>query len=194
MPDTLRVGVLVDGFQQPRWVRWVLEEIVALPNVRLVLAVQNQARLAVPRGNRISTLWRNRKHLGYALYSRIDGRRRLTVPDPLQEVAIDDLLAGCATLAVTPRATAACDYISDDDVRAIEGYQLDVALRFGFRILKGAILNAARHGIWSYHHGDHRAYRGGPPAFWEMLDDKPATGAILQVLPDDLDNGRVLDR
>ena len=47
---------------------------------------------------------------------------------------------------------------------------LDVAIRFGFNVIRGGILDVARYGVWSYHHGDHREYRGSPAFFWEMYE------------------------
>jgi hypothetical protein len=67
-------------------------------------------------------------------------------------------------------------------------------LRFGFRIIKGEILEAARYGMWSLHHDDNRSYRGGPALFWEIYERNPESGTILQVLTDELDGGKVLYR
>ena len=52
----------------------------------------------------------------------------------------------------------------------------------------------ARYGIWSYHHGDSYVHRGSTPGFWEVMSDKEVSGSMLQVLTEDLDNGRVLYR
>jgi len=56
------------------------------------------------------------------------------------------------------------------------------------------VLKIARHGIWSYHHGDNSVNRGGPAGFWEVMDGVPVTGSVLQVLTEDLDNGPVIYR
>src|SRR5204863_180679 len=79
-------------------------------------------------------------------------------------------------------------------VGEIAAANLDVALRFGFRILRGRSLKIARHGVWSYHHGDNCEFRGGPPGFWEVVTRTPTTGSVLQVLREELDNGQVLYR
>jgi len=78
--------------------------------------------------------------------------------------------------------------------KRIRSYHLDVLVRLGFRILRGGILQAARYGVWSYHHGDNKVNRGGPPGFWEVLEGHAVTGSILQRLNDELDNGTVLCR
>ena len=61
-----------------------------------------------------------------------------------------------------------------------------------FKILKGNILNCSRHGIWSYHHGDNKVNRGGPPGAWEVLNNNPVTGVTLQILNENLDGGKIL--
>ena len=48
----------------------------------------------------------------------------------------------------------------------IKSKNLDILFRRDFRILKGEILNSARFGIWSFHHGDNDHFRGLPPGFW----------------------------
>ena len=78
-------------------------------------------------------------------------------------------------------------------VRGI-AHDLDVAVRFGFRIIKGDALRIARYGVWSYHHGDNLVNRGGPAGFWEVMEDADVTGSVLQRLTEELDNGQVLYR
>lgn len=86
------------------------------------------------------------------------------------------------------------EHFREEELRAIAEHDLDFIVRFGFGIVRGEILQAARHGIWSYHHGDERRFRGGPAGFWELLRAEPTTGAILQRLTDRLDGGIVLHR
>jgi len=85
-------------------------------------------------------------------------------------------------------------YFNAEDVATINKKDLDFILRFGFNIIRGEILNAARYGVWSFHHDDERKYRGSPPGFWELYYRDPVTGSILQRLTDRLDGGIVLKR
>ena len=104
-------------------------------------------------------------------------------------------LAGVESIdcAVTTRG-AYSQHFADADVATIRARELDFILRFGFNIIRGEILDAARFGVWSYHHDDERRYRGGPPGFWEIANGDQTTGAILQRLTDRLDGGVVLHR
>src|SRR4030095_17246901 len=95
---------------------------------------------------------------------------------------------------VQPAMTKYSDTIAGEDIETIGNHQIDVALAFGFRILKGDILTVPRYGVWSYHHGDNLVNRGGPAGFWEVMEGSPVTGSILQVLTEELDGGRVIYR
>ena len=78
-----------------------------------------------------------------------------------------------------------------EDLNMIRRLNLDVLIRGGSGILKGDILKITNHGVFSFHHGDHKKNRGGPPAFWEVFNEEDSTGFIIQKLGDDLDNGDI---
>ena len=59
---------------------------------------------------------------------------------------------------------------------------------------KESILNAAKYGVWSYHHDDNTVIRGGPPGFWETFERMGERGVILQIMTEDADTGIVLYR
>jgi len=194
MPDPrLRVGLLVDTLRLPAWIRQIIADVEASGHARIVLVVAKGPSKR-PSGSLAHRLWANRSRLVYLAYRWADARVFRSSHDAFAMADAAPLLANAATLAVQVRETRYCDYISDDDVERIEAERLDVLLRFGFRILKGRILRAAKFGVWSYHHGDNQINRGGPAGFWEVMTGQPTTGSMLQVLSDDLDNGRVLYR
>ena len=84
---------------------------------------------------------------------------------------------------------------SNRDIEKIRALDLEFIIRGNASgIFKGKILRSANHGIISFHHGDNRWNRGGPPGFWEVYLRKPATGFIVQRLTEELDNGEVLLR
>jgi methionyl-tRNA formyltransferase len=70
--------------------------------------------------------------------------------------------------------------------------ELDLIIRFGFGIVVGDALNAPKHGILSFHHGDLREYRGGPFGFWEFFHNKNTAGITLQRINDSLDGGEII--
>ena len=80
----------------------------------------------------------------------------------------------------------------DRDINTIKKLKLDTLVRCGSGILRGKILKVCKYGIISLHHGDNQFYRGGPPAFWEVLHRSESTGFIVQRLNETLDGGEVL--
>jgi len=86
------------------------------------------------------------------------------------------------------------DWLDDDCINFIDSKQPDIILRFGFRILRGKVFSLPKFGIWSLHHGDNKVNRGGPPAFWEVVNKEPITGVTLQQITEDLDGGKVIGK
>jgi hypothetical protein len=177
----------------------IIDDIAKSSVATISLVVRNVSPSAVvaPRRSaaaRLSRWYANRHSLLFALYERLDLRKFATSDDPIRMIDASSVLASIPTIDVAPRETRFSDYFSDADVERILAYDLDVALRLGFRILRGRSLGIARHGVWSYHHGDNLANRGGPPGFWEVMERFPTTGSVLQVLSEELDAGRVIYR
>jgi len=83
----------------------------------------------------------------------------------------------------------------DTDIKKIHDLDLDLIMRGnGGGIFQGKILSASSKGIISFHHGDNRWNRGVPAGFWEVYFKKPATGFIIQILNERLDDGDVIFR
>lgn len=78
------------------------------------------------------------------------------------------------------------------DIDKVKSLNLDLLIRFGSGILRGDILEASKLGVISFHHGDNRINRGGPPGFWEVYYKEDSTGFIIQKLTEELDGGQVL--
>ncbi len=83
------------------------------------------------------------------------------------------------------------DQKSVDEIKQLN---LDIIIRGGSGILKGEILNSAKFGVISFHHGDNLVNRGGPSGFWEVYEKNPKTGFTIQILDEQLDGGKVLKR
>ena len=196
----LRIGVLLDGETLPRHFAAVLEDIRGSDFAELALAVFNvEERTPAPaeRPSRARAIWRRltdkglRSRLAYDLYERLDARRK-PVDDPEEPVDCASLLAGIDRVDVQPIRKGFVHRFPEDALEKIRAANLDVLLRFGFNIVRGGILEAARHGVWSYHHGDNDRFRGGPPEFWEVVEGAETSGVLLQRLSDELDGGFVL--
>jgi hypothetical protein len=196
----LRVGILLDGPVLPRFNVRIIEDLQASNFVDLALLVYKKDSTAQKTKRPQSVVGRVarrlfdsklRKHTLYELYLRFDERRKAQ-DDPLENIDCSCLLSGIDTIEVEPIAAKFVHRFPTEALERIRAKKIDVLIRFGFNILKGEILTAARYGVWSYHHGDNEFYRGGPPLFWELYESSPLSGVLLQVLTEELDAGIVL--
>jgi hypothetical protein len=120
--------------------------------------------------------------------------RFLFKPKSKLAVDISPEVDGVEHLYCEPLTKGFVNYFSSSDITLIKARKLDFLLRFGFNIIKGDILQAARYGVWSFHHDDERVVRGGPPGFWEFMQQHQFNGVILQQLTEKLDKGLILKR
>ena len=194
----LRIGVLLDSMTAPRWVAKIMQDVVAAPFLTLSLVIVDATRKQPPPATWREWFARQRAAAPYRLwewYQAADYRRfRCEGADPFEPTDLTSLVSGADLLRVEPLRTGFVDRFRPQEVQRIRDAHPDVMLRFGFRIIKGEILDAAPYGIWSLHHDDNRSYRGGPALFWEIYERNPESGTILQILTDALDGGRVLYR
>jgi len=171
----------------------MLERILASTYAEIALVVRD-ASPASPREPAWRRLYNYRHHLLYLAYRKLDRRMFRRQPDAFAPRDLGPLLASVPMLDVVPRRTRFSDRFSPEDLATLKEYDLDVLVRLGFRILRGGVLQAARCGIWSFHHGDPYLFRGGPAGAWEVFLGSPTTGSVLQILNEELDGGLVLYR
>ena len=189
----LRIGLLLDSYQPAAWVAKIIADLQRSDWAEIVIVVTGQREPETKKSSRkrLRNYWR----MGfYALYSKWDYRHHKAENDALASVDVEELLCNVPRLDVAVIETRFTDRFSAEDIQRIRRAEVDVLFRFGFRILKGEILECARYGVWSFHHGDNREYRGAPPGFWEMYEENPVTGSTLQILTESLDGGKVIDR
>jgi hypothetical protein len=199
----LRIGVMVDHARPlPLFMRKVLEDVRSCNFATLECVIENceaparlQTRPALPirAAKALLDPERRRRLLHDAYVQRLNKTARGTL-DPTAPVDCSDLFANVHRIEVVPLRKRFVHRFPAEAIDAIRALDLDVILRFGFNIIRGDILGAARHGVWSFHHGDSERYRGGPPLLWELIEGNPLSGAVLQRLDESLDAGTVLSR
>src|SRR5215213_6714792 len=124
-PTLLRIGIIIESFLQPRWVRKSLENVLAtgLCTFALVVKVEPEEKSG---GNFL-----------YKLYDRVD--RRLFRTDATELVNIEDVFS---EVPVT------------DDVNKIAEFNLDLLINFAAPELNKKLANLVRHGVWFYSFGN----------------------------------------
>jgi hypothetical protein len=209
LPDTtpLRIGLLVDNLHSSKYVYDFVKWANARPNLINITHLVIHGRPGEPRKQLllrkfIASLVR-RGLVGtlstvlFYIIIKIEQRllkRNSKHKDHLDTFDISSLVPN--KLIVTPIVSKS-GYIyrfKDEDVKVVKELNLDILLRCGSGILRGDILNVARLGIISFHHGDNRINRGVPAGFWEVYHRHDSTGFIIQRLSDELDGGDVLMR
>lgn len=184
---SLRFGILVDDMTLQRWQAETIKKLTD-NGMQLSLIIKNE-ETAPKKG-----IFRKIKEYPFRKMFFQVWNHRLFKPECK---AMVDLSAYCELekteiLNCQPLHQGISTIISNSDIEIIKNQQLDFILRFGFNILSGEILNAAKYGIWSFHHDDEMVYRGAPPGFWEFMNDNPVNGIILQKLTESLDKGVIL--
>lgn len=193
MNDKLRIGILTDSDQIPHWAFKMLERIDGSCYAEIVLIIKNDAPTPSHK-NMYQKVRDNFELLLYAGLAKLENAVFRSEPNAFESKEIRQLLPNIPCITVKPIQKSFSDYFREDDIERIKSYHVDVLIRLGFRILRGEALTCARYGVWSYHHGDNRINRGGPAGFWEVLAGWSETGAILQILTEDLDGGKILYR
>lgn len=188
----LRFGLMCRGSDLPAWQVRCVELLLANPRLELALLIVD-ARQDRPAGKRAQIQRRARGEVKlWNVYHKLHVRRRSRA---LRLCDMTRLFADVASIGCrVERRGKFSEHFREEDLAEIRRHDLDFILRFSFGIIRGQILQAARLGVWSFHHGDEQLYRGGPAAFWELYNGDCVTGSILQRLTKRLDAGVVLHR
>ncbi len=192
MNEKIRIGILVNSLDLELWKHQIIDEINASHYAQVVLIIQ---RKEVNTSNIYKKIWRFRNSIIYKALEAIDVflSKKIIKKHPNAFIKRRFNNSIIDVLDTYPKTSKFKDIIVDDDINRMKAYSLDLIIRFGFRILDGKILNeASKYGVWSYHHGDNKVNRGGPPGFWEVIQGWKETGCTLQKLSNDLDGGYVL--
>lgn len=179
MPERnkLRFAVLVDGKLLKKW---------QADSIQL-LAAENHSELVGFIQNRTTSKSKHSVSVGFkSIYKNIDHS------GPLQLVEWDKTFSSPKIYHFSPEQKGISNYLLKEDLETLASLQLDFILRFGFGILKGEVLDIPKFGVWSFHHGNPRKYRGGPAGFWEIFNGDDITGSILQQLNEKLDQGLII--
>jgi len=183
----MKFGILCNGnnFQQ-----WQLETI------RTLVSGGHSCSLLIVNANPVRYQSFRNKIANYP-YPKLLYRvwfRYMMKPGAKKTVTINDFYTDIPEISCLTSKKGYAEFFAAKDVNQIKSYNLDFILRFGFGIIKGEILEAAKYGVWSYHHDDDRKYRGVPTGFWEIMFGDPVNAAILQRLTNKLDSGVILHK
>ena len=190
----IKIGLLLRDINALQTWEWAILEHIMNDNSLQLSLVVNDGRIG---SSRSSTPKRSvNQKLSYSLFKRQGKIESPRYPSDLivDQETVRDFVMQTESISISPRKKGYHDIFNEAESKLVADYGLDVLLRHGFRIIQGPILEAAKYGIWSYHHGDNDTNRGLLPGFWEILQKEPVIGATLQILTSELDGGLIIDK
>jgi hypothetical protein len=186
----LRIGVLVSGSNLIAPLAAVLGHIVtssfcSIEVVAVCPAPDTGPVPATSLSGRIGRFFFDKEYRSqtlYAAYSVWDAKRSASLINTFSRISWRDVLPNVPTLNIPVSKTDSTYQCASAGVSAMDKYNLDVILDFTNHALGGDILHCARHGIWSFHYGDSRLFRGGPSFMWEVMRGSPLSAVSLRSL------------
>ncbi|HAX79826.1 MAG TPA: hypothetical protein DCY88_29320 [Cyanobacteria bacterium UBA11372] len=183
LKPSIRFAIMCSGTSMQKWQADTITTLLEHNQITCSLIIfhnKNQPKKKEPLKNILWTTY----------LSRIK-----TQSKALQIVDLSQILTDVPTLdCQTIRKGKFSEYFDKSDIAKIKEYDLTFILKLSRGIIKGDILQSSAYGVWSFHHDDEMKYRGRPSCFWEIYNEDPVTGAILQKLTDRLDGGVVLKK
>ena len=178
----IRFAVIRDSTIFLEWQARCLRRLLELENVVVALLIVNDSAPSIPFpiSHSPSPLWH--------LYLRLIARPSSLRPVDLSEVLSDAPTIKCKTIGQSENV----DYFSEEDVLKIKQFDLDFILQFGFNRIRGGLLDAARYGVWSFHHDEVQRFSGTPPCFWEIYNRHGGVAAMLNRLTDQVGKATTL--
>ena len=138
---TLRIGILVDSPEIPRWVRLAVESLSSQPAIHVVSFMHFK---------------------GLSPDARIFASKRLEKwdeqdlgpsEDALSPSGVEPLLPDVPEMTLSCREEDGSVEIDEHEANGLVSLELDVLLYMGRRRIRGALLRSARSGLWMVGHG-----------------------------------------
>ena len=200
----IKFAVMCTGTQFKTWQAQCIQDLLSMDNVELSLLIieekpeidlnDNDPDLLKKSANK-SLLLKRIKNINTILSGILKlkifhaYKKKFVLTNSDKTVDLTELLRNADRIfcKVVKKQENFSEFFQDHDLKIVASYSLDFILKFGFNTIKGEILDVPRYGIWSFHYGDMKNYRGEPPCFWEIYNNDPVSGAMLQRLTDRVD-------
>ena len=170
-PQKLKLGILLDSLDVPAWVENSIRRVIDENAGEIVLVIMNNG---LDRSLKF-----NGSTIVYSIFNWIDEKLFTKEPNPFAPKCVAELLINVPVINATPIKKNDNWFLSEADAQNIKEYRLDILIKFGFEHLCLETLNVSKYGTWFYYHGDDRVMRGGPPGFWEVVENWTETSSGL---------------
>jgi len=157
MNEKLRIGFLVSKTGKlPMWEFEMLQQLLNSDFVTVSVFIATDEKQSL-QGS-----------FGYQLFTKFEDWWFRSSPDAFKRVQITEQLQKITILKY-------------DDPAFLYQFQLDIIYSSCLVSADDKIISASRFGIWSINFGAGRYKNLQPPAFWEVMENEPATGSSLEV-------------
>lgn len=205
----LRIGFLLEDHDCPQWQLDIIDRIEKdskldicfvgfngeqkVTNTETTHQPQSLLQKCLKPFRQAFSLLKPHGYGAVSLYHRLDAKRNAELLTLWHKSPVKHFPTA-RTATLIPNRKGFTHRFSQTDIKTITDCNLDVLIRFGFSIIRGEIHHSATYGVWSFHHGDNRFYRGGPPGIWELIKGQRQIAVTLQQLNDTLDCGKTIGR
>lgn len=196
----MKIGILIKDFTQlGNWELRIINQIINDETLELALLIKDGRvgkENVKSKPKRIKSLISSGNFFGKTLFKvqQLLEKRMFKPLSTVNQHAVIEYLNTVKTISLKPKRKGFLDIFSKKDADLIKQVNLDIILRHEFNIIRGPILEASKHGIWSFHHADNAINRGGPAGFWEIVFKQVSVGVTLQRLTPELDGGYIIDK
>lgn len=191
MKNKLMVGVLIDSPEIDAWSFKMLQEIYNSDYAEIKLFIKNNIKKT--KSTYLKKLIEQRRKLFYNLFMKFEKKIYKIKQDPFEQKSIS-AFSTIPVMPVTPVQNKSFHSFEHNIIEEIRRFDLDVIIKLGFRNLTGDIYKTAKFGIWSNHHSDNLINRGGPPGFWEVMNNWGEISSVLKISMEDGENEKILYR
>jgi hypothetical protein len=181
MKEKLKIGIFLSDYYFPAWQNKIIEEIIRSDYAEITLLVKNDSHFTsslIPK-----------KTFGFAIlkfHEKIDDIVFKGNSDYCLRKNSTDLLRDIAEIILNPEEEDSVFELNQKQISQIRKYNLDIIVNFGFYVLNGDIINQARYGILSYSMSEDSATNRIATGYWEIVENRPVTNALLKISKTDL--------
>lgn len=190
----MRIGILTRDINTLlNWELRIIEHIKNNPNFELVVLLKDGRQNELPK----TSLFKKKNLIGKLLFNAQVRIENKIFHKSLSAVSFTEILNYLQCIPsenLNPNRDGISDVFNKEDTDIVKHYNLDVILKHEFNTIGGDILNAAKYGIWSFHHGDNSIDRVGPAGFWEIASKQPVVSVTLLQLTPESDDDLVIDK
>ena len=193
----LRIGAFIRDFESlQNYELRIIDHIKSDPGLELVLLMKDGRKDIASMKNKLQRNFFTKQVFSNVLFKiqNVIESKLFPFKESVNRSEVVEYLHSVNCIELNPQRKGFLDVFSDEESEIVQSYGLDLILRHEFNIIRGKILTSAKHGIWSFHHGDNAVNRGGPAGFWEIVLNEPCVGVTLQKLTSTLDGGEIIDK